>query len=226
MSPREGMERAEAVGLDLVEVSPNANPPVCKIMDYGKYQYEKNKRAREARKKRTRVVLKEIKFRPDTAEHDYQFKKRHVEDFLKNGWKVRATVRFRGREMVHAELGRNMLARLEADVAELGEVEHPTSHGNKRHVHDLGTEVLGGTEVFVTRSFLTSAYRAALCKRARYFYAGRRALSGHPSTSNFCLTAEDTAPCFQIDGFLKAGYCVPQALRQFVRVLVKHCDAN
>ena len=125
MSPREGMERAEAVGLDLVEVSPNANPPVCKIMDYGKYQYEKNKRAREARKKRTRVVLKEIKFRPDTAEHDYQFKKRHVEDFLKNGWKVRATVRFRGREMVHAELGRNMLARLEADVAELGEVEHP-----------------------------------------------------------------------------------------------------
>ncbi len=125
MTPREAMDRAEEVGLDLVEVSPNANPPVCKIMDYGKYQYEKNKRAREARKKQSKIVLKEIQFRPDTAEHDYQFKKRHVEDFLKNGWKVRATVRFRGREMLHTELGKNMLARLEEDVAELAEVEQP-----------------------------------------------------------------------------------------------------
>ncbi|MCE2402845.1 translation initiation factor IF-3 [Candidatus Poribacteria bacterium] len=125
MTPREAMERAEEVGLDLVEVSPNADPPVCKIMDYGKYQYEKNKREREARKKQTKIVLKEIQFRPDTAEHDYQFKKRHVEDFLKNGWKVRATVRFRGREMLHTELGRNMLARLEKDVAEIAEVEQP-----------------------------------------------------------------------------------------------------
>ncbi len=125
MSPRDAMERAEEVGLDLVEVSPNANPPVCKIMNYGKYQYEKNKRAREARKKQSKIVLKEIQFRPDTAEHDYQFKKRHVEDFLKNGWKVRATVRFRGREMLHTDLGKNMLSRLEKDVAELGEVEQP-----------------------------------------------------------------------------------------------------
>ena len=96
MTPRDAMKLAEEVGLDLVEVSPNAKPPVCKIMDYGKYQYEKNKRAREARKKQSKVVLKGMQFRPDTAEHDYQFKKRHVEDFLKNGWKVRATVRFRG----------------------------------------------------------------------------------------------------------------------------------
>ncbi|MCY4400970.1 MAG: translation initiation factor IF-3 [Candidatus Poribacteria bacterium] len=125
MTPREAMERAEEIGLDLVEVSPNANPPVCKIMNYGKYQYEKNKRAREARKKQSKIVLKEIQFRPDTAEHDYQFKKRHIEDFLKNGWKVRATVRFRGREMLHTDLGKNMLARLEEDVAELGEVEQP-----------------------------------------------------------------------------------------------------
>ena len=125
MTPREAMERAEEVGLDLVEVSPNANPPVCKIMDYGKYQYEKNKREREARKKQTKIVLKEMQFRPDTAEHDYQFKKRHIEDFLKNGWKVRATVRFRGREMLHTELGKNMLARLEKDVAEIAEVEQP-----------------------------------------------------------------------------------------------------
>ena len=125
MSPRDAMLRAEEVGLDLVEVSPNANPPVCKIMDYGKYQYEKNKRAREARKKQTKVVLKGMQFRPDTAEHDYQFKKRHVEDFLKNGWKVRATVRFRGREMLHTELGSNLLSRLRDDLEELADVEQP-----------------------------------------------------------------------------------------------------
>ncbi len=125
MSPRDAMKLAEEVGLDLVEVSPNATPPVCKIMDYGKYQYEKNKRAREARKKQTKVVLKGMQFRPDTAEHDYQFKKRHVEDFLKNGWKVRATVRFRGREMLHTELGKNLLARLKDDLGELADVEQP-----------------------------------------------------------------------------------------------------
>ena len=125
MSPRDALQRAEEVGLDLVEVSPNANPPVCKIMDYGKYQYEKNKRAREARKKQTKVVLKGMQFRPDTAEHDYQFKKRHVEDFLKNGWKVRATVRFRGREMLHTELGKNLLSRLKDDLEEIADVEQP-----------------------------------------------------------------------------------------------------
>ncbi len=125
MSPRDALQRAEEVGLDLVEVSPNATPPVCKIMDYGKYQYEKNKRAREARKKQTKVVLKGMQFRPDTAEHDYQFKKRHVEDFLKNGWKVRATVRFRGREMLHTELGNNLLSRLKDDLEEIADVEQP-----------------------------------------------------------------------------------------------------
>ena len=125
MSPRDGMKLAEEVGLDLVEVSPNAKPPVCKIMDYGKYQYEKNKRAREARKKQSKVVLKGMQFRPDTAEHDYQFKKRHVEDFLKNGWKVRATVRFRGREMLHTDLGRNLLSRLRDDLEEIADVERP-----------------------------------------------------------------------------------------------------
>ena len=123
MPTRDAMQRAEEVGLDLVEVSPNAKPPVCKIMDYGKYQYERNKRAREARKKQTKVVLKEMQFRPDTAEHDYQFKKRHIEDFLKHGWKVRATVRFKGREMLHTDLGRNMLMRLRDDLAEIAEVE-------------------------------------------------------------------------------------------------------
>lgn len=125
MPTREAMQRAEEVGLDLVEVSPNANPPVCKIMDYGKYQYEKNKRAKEARKKQNKVVLKGMQFRPDTAEHDYQFKKRHVEDFLGNGWKVRATVRFRGRELLHTDLGRDLLNRLKDDLAQIADVEQP-----------------------------------------------------------------------------------------------------
>ncbi len=125
MTPRDAMKLAEDVGLDLVEVSPNAKPPVCKIIDYGKFQYEKNKRAREARKKQSKVVLKGMQFRPDTAEHDYQFKKRHVEDFLKNGWKVRATVRFRGREMLHTDLGRNLLSRLRDDLEELADIEQP-----------------------------------------------------------------------------------------------------
>ena len=125
MSPRDAMKLAEEVGLDLVEVSPSATPPVCKIIDYGKYQYEKNKRAREARKKQSKVVLKGMQFRPDTAEHDYEFKKRHVEDFLKNGWKVRATVRFRGREMLHTDLGRNLLSRLGDDLEEIADVEQP-----------------------------------------------------------------------------------------------------
>ena len=125
MSPRDAMKLAEEVGLDLVEVSPSATPPVCKIIDYGKYQYEKNKRAREARKKQSKVVLKGMQFRPDTAEHDYEFKKRHVEDFLKNGWKVRATVRFRGREMLHTDLGRNLLSRLRDDLEEIADVEQP-----------------------------------------------------------------------------------------------------
>ena len=125
MTPRDAMKLSEEVGLDLVEVSPNSKPPVCKIMDYGKYQYEKSKRAREARKKQSKVVLKGMQFRPDTAENDYQFKKRHVEDFLKNGWKVRATVRFRGREMLHTDLGRNLLSRLRDDLEEIADVEQP-----------------------------------------------------------------------------------------------------
>ena len=123
MSAYEAMDRAQEVGLDLVEVSPNAKPPVCKIMDYGKFQYEKSKRAKEAKKNQAKVVVKEIQFRSDTAEHDYQFKKRHVEEFLSNGWKVRATVRFRGREMLHTGLGRNMLRRLAEDVVDIGEIE-------------------------------------------------------------------------------------------------------
>jgi translation initiation factor IF-3 len=122
---REGVERAEAAGLDLVEVSPNADPPVCRIMDYGKFQYEKSKRAKEAKKKQAKVVLKTIQLRSDTAEHDYQFKKRHAEEFLSQGWKVKAEVRFKGREMLHTSLGRLKLERLAKDVSEIADVEQP-----------------------------------------------------------------------------------------------------
>lgn len=111
-------------GLDLVEISPNANPPVCKIMDYGKYKYEQQKRESEARKKQKVIEVKEIKFRPGTDTHDYEVKMRSVIKFLQNGDKVKITLRFRGREMAHQDLGRNLLERVAEDVKDVGKVEN------------------------------------------------------------------------------------------------------
>jgi len=125
MSPREGMTIAGEKGLDLVEVAPRARPPVCRVMDHGKFMYEQSKRAKKS--KQTAIKLKEVKFKPDTAEHDYQFKLRHAERFLKLGNKVKATVEFRGREVVHSHLGKKMLDRLANDLAELGSVERPSN---------------------------------------------------------------------------------------------------
>ena len=122
----EALNRAQAEGLDLVEVSPNADPPVCKIMDYGKFQYEKSKQAKDAKKKQTKVVLKEIKFKSvRTADHDFQFRMRHAREFLSNGWKVKVTVRFSGREMLHIDLGTEMLRRFAEEVADIAEIELP-----------------------------------------------------------------------------------------------------
>ena len=115
---------AEDVGLDLVEISPNANPPVCKIMDFGKYKYEQQKRESEARKKQKIIEVKEIKFRPNTDIHDYDVKMRSVYKFLGNGDKVKITMRFRGREMAHQELGRELLERVAEDVKDYGKVEN------------------------------------------------------------------------------------------------------
>ena len=115
---------AEDVGLDLVEISPNANPPVCKIMDFGKYKYEQQKRESEARKKQKIIEVKEIKFRPGTDIHDYDVKMRSVYKFLENGDKVKITMRFRGREMAHQELGRELLERVADDVQNHGKVEN------------------------------------------------------------------------------------------------------
>lgn len=109
--------------LDLVEVSPKAEPPVCRIMDYGKFKYQQSKKAHDAKKKQTVVHLKEVKMRPKTEEHDFQFKLRHIEKFLKEGNKTKVTIVFRGRELAHTEFGRNMLSRIVEEAKEWGKVE-------------------------------------------------------------------------------------------------------
>ena len=120
VSPEKANTMASESGLDLVEISPNANPPVCKIMDFGKFKYDQQKREAEARKKQKTIELKEIKFRPNTDKHDYGVKMRSVTKFLENGDKVKITLRFRGREMAHQELGTELMERVAVDTAHLG----------------------------------------------------------------------------------------------------------
>jgi len=119
----EALAMAEELDLDLVEVAPQAQPPVCKIMDYGKYRYEQTVKMKEARKKQSVVVYKEMKLRPKIDRHDYETKKKHIERFLNSGYKVKVTIMFRGREMSHTELGRNILEQLSEELIELGTVE-------------------------------------------------------------------------------------------------------
>jgi translation initiation factor IF-3 len=147
---REALRQAQELDLDLVEVAPQANPPVCRIMDYGKFKYERDVRQKEARRKQSRSGLKEIKFRPKIDPHDYATKKGHVERFLKGGNKVKVTIMFRGREMAHTELGRKILDRLVADLGETIVVESfPKQEGrnmimvigpNKRYVEAQAKE--------------------------------------------------------------------------------------
>ncbi|BBL58986.1 hypothetical protein MKFW12EY_25990 [Methylomonas koyamae] len=117
------MQLAYDVNLDLVEISPNADPPVCKIMDFGKYQFEQNKKLQAAKKKQKQIQIKEIKFRPGTEEGDYQVKLRSLIKFLSEGDKTKITVRFKGRELTHRELGMDLLKRIETDLEELAAVE-------------------------------------------------------------------------------------------------------
>ncbi|QFU08068.1 Translation initiation factor IF-3 [Rhodobacteraceae bacterium THAF1] len=124
VTPERAMQMAEDVGLDLVEISPNATPPVCKIMDFGKFKYETQKKEAEARKKQKIIEVKEVKFRPNTDTHDYEVKMRNVFKFLENGDKVKVTLRFRGREMAHQNLGRELLERVAEDTKEIGKVEN------------------------------------------------------------------------------------------------------
>ncbi len=130
ISKEEGLEIALDAGLDLVEVSPNADPPVCKVLDYGKYKYEAQKKANEARKKQKVIDVKEIKMRPGIDEHDYQVKMRSVRRFLEDGDKVKMTIRFRGREMAHQDLGMKVLDRIREEIDEMAKVEQlPKSEG-------------------------------------------------------------------------------------------------
>ncbi|MBO6947617.1 MAG: translation initiation factor IF-3 [Rhodospirillales bacterium] len=127
---QEAIDMAVEVGLDLVEVSPNADPPVCKILDYGKYKYEAQKKANEARKKQKVIEVKEIKMRPGIDDHDYEVKMKAVRRFLDDGDKVKMTIRFRGREMAHQDLGLKVLERVREEVDEIAKVEqHPRPEG-------------------------------------------------------------------------------------------------
>ena len=134
MPPPQALILARQKGLDLVEISPTAVPPVCRIMDYGKYQYQEQKRAREAKRHQKVIEVKEIKFRPKVDEHDYQFKKNHIERFIEDGDKVKATIFFRGREMAHPEIGHRILMRLIQDLADVAVAETmPRQEGNQMH---------------------------------------------------------------------------------------------
>lgn len=123
MDTRDAIQEARKRGIDLVEIAPNAQPPVCKIIDYGKFLYEQKKKAHEAKKKQVTVQVKEIKFRPGTDDHDYNYRMERAQEWLEDGDKVRAAIAFRGREMSHRELGAKILARLTKDLAEFGDVE-------------------------------------------------------------------------------------------------------
>ncbi len=134
MPPFEALKLAREKNLDLVEVSATAQPPVCRIMDFGKYLYEQEKKERAAKKHQKTITVKEVKFRINVDEHDYEFKKNHVLRFLEDGDKVKATIFFRGREMTHTNLGRGILERLIKDIGDKGVVEfRPRMEGNTLH---------------------------------------------------------------------------------------------
>jgi len=132
LTVREGILKAEEFGLDLVEVSPNADPPVCKILDYGKFKYEAQKKKNEAKKKQKIIEIKEIKLRPNIDDHDFEVKMKNVRKFIAEGDKVKVTLRFRGREMAHQDLGMNVLNRVRDEMEEAAKVEsYPKMEGRQ-----------------------------------------------------------------------------------------------
>jgi translation initiation factor IF-3 len=135
MDIRDAIRAAREKGLDLVEVAATADPPVCRIIDFGKFQYEAKKKANEAKKKQVTITVKEVKFRPGTDDHDYSYRMKHAREWLEEGDKVKATIWFRGREMTHRELGARILERLEKDLIDVGEVEaRPRMEGNQMFI--------------------------------------------------------------------------------------------
>ncbi|AKP73001.2 translation initiation factor IF-3 [Piscirickettsia salmonis] len=138
MTSRDALKHAEEVSLDLVEISPNAKPPVCRVMDFGKFMFEENKKRSAARKKQKQMQVKEVKFRPSTDVGDYQVKLRNLIRFLNDGDKAKVTLRFRGREMAHQELGLELLKRVEIDLNEYGIVEHRPKLEGRQMVMVIG----------------------------------------------------------------------------------------
>ena len=138
MTSAEALDKAQQAGLDLVEVSPNATPPVCRIMDFGKYRFENSKKQQASKKKQKRTQIKEIKFRPRTEVGDYQVKLRKLRTFLENGDKTKVTMRYRGREFAHQELGMKLLKRVEADLEDIANVEQMPNMEGRQMVMMLG----------------------------------------------------------------------------------------
>ena len=143
MSSADALEKAQQAGLDLVEVSPNATPPVCRIMDFGKFRFENSKKQQASKKKQKRTQIKEIKFRPRTEEGDYQVKLRKLRTFLENGDKTKVTMRYRGREFAHQELGMQLLKRVEADLEDIANVEQMPNMEGRQMVMMLGPKKTG-----------------------------------------------------------------------------------
>lgn len=161
MSVAAGVEAAEEAGLDLVEVSPNAKPPVCKILDYGKYKYEQQKKAAEARKKQKTVDVKEIKVRPNIEDHDYNVKIKAARKFLNNEDKVKVTLRFRGREMAHKDLAAKLLERIKTDLADLSKVELEPKMEGRQMIMVLAYDKTAAERVAKERAEAEKAAQAA-----------------------------------------------------------------
>src|SRR5262245_21158377 len=160
MPPPQALAIARQKGLDLVEIAATAVPPVCRIMDFGRYQYQEQKRARSAKKHQKIIEVKEIKFRPKVDEHDYQYKKKHIERFLEDGDKVKATIFFRGREMAHPEIGRRILERLIGELADVAIAESsPRQEGNQMHA--ILAQKAGGKRPAPKKAEVTEGYEDA-----------------------------------------------------------------
>jgi len=138
----DALKRAHNVGLDLVEISPNAEPPVAKIIDYGKYRYEQQKKASEAKKKQTVIEIKEVKFRPNTDDNDFNIKMRNVHKFLEQGNKVKITLRFRGREMAHQELGMQIMNRVKEGIEGVGKADNKPNMEGRQAVMMLSPDII------------------------------------------------------------------------------------